>query len=115
MSLDFIHSLGGIVFYNSRGLPQRMFSTGDRSIRWTEKSFQALHLQECLGEILQLPPLHYAYLELQGEKILLVKQEEGYIACLWEGGTPPLSEEMLTSLQNLTPTALQDCPQLVSL
>ncbi|MCS6958589.1 MAG: hypothetical protein RMK91_00870 [Pseudanabaenaceae cyanobacterium SKYGB_i_bin29] len=115
MTGDIVSHLQGVVFYDARGLPQVLFTTREHSIHWTEKSFQALHFQECLGEILQLPPLQYAYLELQSEKILLVNQGEGYVACLWQGTVPELSAGIIARLQTLTPDTLRQYPQLVRL
>lgn len=88
--MDYLELLHGVVFYDSRGLPQKMFTLKEQSILWTEQAFKTLGLANFIAQVLELPQFTYGLLTVEEYTIVITRQEDGYIAALSSSFVPAI-------------------------
>lgn len=114
MDICYLETLQGVAFYDSRGLPQRLFTVTEQSIYWTEQTFYALGLQKIISQYLDLPRLDYGTLTTKAYRILLVRQEDSFVACI-QGHDGFDQGEVIKWLQGLSVQRIESHPRFLNL
>lgn len=110
-TIDYLELLQGVAFYDTRGLPQKLFTVKDQSIRWTEQAFQVLGMEHFIGQTLGLPRFDYGMVTRGDSTIVITRQGDGYVACL----SAQLLPDLVLSLPHLTQECLMGHPRFVNL